>query len=232
MYNLVTGENVEFSNSDLNLSDNVRLGDFASNGTKIYFEVFSDGSYIADEIIEFDIETCEAKSIIQNCSLVYPSSNAQQNTICFFSSDDSDWYIYSMNVSGNMTKSEKIPSRLTLSQGVISSDGSFALMRSDANESDFDLYKVYLKTGEIEVIEDGAGCFKNKGAGLTYDEKHEENIYVVSPGGTSHKFNGSGYDKVETEGDNASLSYWLIDSYFIATQDYSDFSWSKISEAE
>lgn len=232
-YNIATGENVEFSNSDLGISNGDSIGDFVSVGTKIYLETFSSGgSYDNCDIIEFDTKSSKANNVLQNAHIVSPSTNAQQGVVCFETSGDNDWCIYSVDSSGKMTKSEKIPSRLTLSQGVISSDGSFALMRSDTNESDFDLYKVYLKTGKIEVIENGAGCFKNKGAGLTYDEKHEENIYVVGPGGSSHKFNGSGYDRVETEGDNSSLSYWLIDGYFIATQDYSDFTWNKINEVE
>lgn len=232
-YNIETGENVEFSNSDLGISGDDRIGDFASVGTKLYLEVSdSGGSYDNCDIIEFDIKLSKANNVLQNAHIVSPSTNAQQGVVCFETSGDNNWYIYSVDFSGKMTKSEKIPSKLTLKQGVISNDGSFALMRSDANESDFDLYKVNLKTGKIEVIENGAGCFKNKGAGLTYDEKHKENIYVVGPGGSSRKFNGSGYDRVETEGNNSSLSHWIIDGYFIATRDYSDFSWSKISEAE
>lgn len=238
-YNIETGENVEFSNSDLGISNGDSIGDFVSVGTKIYLEAFSSGdSYDNCDIIEFDTKSSKANNVLQNAHIVSPSTNAQQGVVCFETSGDvetsgdNDWYVYSVNSSGKMTKSEKIPSRLTLSQGVISNDGSFALIRSDINESDFDLYKVYLKTGKIEVIENGAGCFKNKGAGLTYDKKHEENIYVVGPGGSSHKFNGSGYDKVETEGDIASLNYWLIDGCFIATQDYSDFTWNTINEVE
>lgn len=233
-YNIETGENVEFSNSDLGIANGDSIGDFVSVGTKIYLEVFSsEGSYDNCDIIEFDTKSSKANNVLQNAHIVSPSTNAQQDVVCFETSGDNDWYVYSVNLSGEMTKSEKIPSRLTLSQGVISSDGSFALMRSDTNESDFDLYKVNLKTGKIEVIENGAGCFKNKGAGLTYDKKHCENIYVTGPGGTSLKFNGSGYDKVKTEEDSASMSYWLIDGYFIArTTDYSDFTWNKISEVQ
>ncbi len=232
-YNIATGENVEFSNNDLGISNGDSIGDFVSVGTKIYLEASSSGgSYDSCDIIEFDTKSSKANNVLQNAHIVSPSTNAQQGILCFETSGDNDWYIYSVDSSGKMTKSEKIPSRLTLSQGVISNDGSFALMRSDTNESDFDLHKVYLKTGKIEVVENGAGCFKNKGAGLTYDEKYKENIYVVGPGGSSHKFNGSGYDRVETEGDNSSLSCWLIDGYCIATRDYSDFSWSKISEVE
>lgn len=232
-YNLETGEKIEFSNSDLGLSDGDSIGDFVSVGTKIYLEVSSSGgSYNNCDIIEFDAKASKANNVLQNAHIVLPSTNAQQSVVCFETSGDKEWYIYSVDSSGKMTKSEKIPSRLTLSQGVISSDGSFALMRSDSNESDFDLYMVYLKTGKIEVIENGAGCFKNKGAGLTYDKKHKENIYCTGPGGANFKFNGSGYDKVETEGDNASLYYWLIDDCFITTQDYSDYTWNKINEVK
>lgn len=232
-YNIATGENVEFSNSDLGISNGDSIGDFVSFGTKIYLEASSSGgSYDSCDIIEFDTKSSKANNVLQNAHIVSPSTNAQQGVVCFETSGDNDWYIYSVDSSGKMTKSEKIPSRLTLSQGVISSDGSFALMRSDTNESDFDLHKVYLKTGKIEVIKNGAGCFKNKGAGLTYDEKHKENIYCAGPGGANFKFNGSGYDKVETEGDIASLNYWLIDGCFIATQDYSDFTWNTINEVK
>lgn len=229
-YNIVTGENVEFSNSDLGISDGDSIGEFASVGTKIYLEAFISGdSYDNCNIIEFDTKSSKANNVLQNAHIVSPSINAQQGVVCFETSGNSDWYIHSVNASGEMTKSGKISSRLTLSQGVISSDGSFALMRSGTNESDFDLYKVNLTTGKVEVIDNGAGCFKNKGACLTYDKKHKENIYVVGPGGTNLKFNGSGYDSVKTEGNNTYLNYWLIDGYFIATQDCSDFSWSKIS---
>lgn len=235
MYNLVTGEKVEFSYSNLGISDSDSIGDYASVGTKIYLEAFSsEGYYENCDIIEFDTKLSKANNVLQNAHIVSPSANAQKGIAFFEISGNNDWYIHSVDSSGKMTKSEKIPSRLTLSQGVISSDGSFALMRSDDTiDSDFDLYKVNLKTGKIAVIENGAGCFKNKGAGLTYDTKHKETIYVVGPGGTSHKFNGSGYDEVETEGYIDSSNYWVIDGYFVAlTRDHSDFTWNKISEVK
>lgn len=51
-------------------------------------------------------------------------------------------------------------------------------MMNKKDESDFDLYKFELDTGNITVIKDGAGGFKNKGSGLGYDLKTQK-IYIL-----------------------------------------------------
>lgn len=219
-YDLKKGENTELS-SVLNLGVDNNLGNYASVGTKIYFEINNDSTY--GEVVEFNMETSKVKSILQKGSVVSSFINAQEGVVCLESRDSDDWKIYFAD-GNNITESALIPAKLTLSQGVITSDGSYALMMSNMGESDFDLYKVNLKTGEIDVIKNGAGGFKGKGSGLGYDEVKREDIYLIGAGDSIRKFTGDDYETLNVDGEYDPYMCWIVDGYVINR----DFEWCKI----
>lgn len=171
-YDLSSGKNIV-------VVDNVKLGIINSTciNSKMYFQI---ASTVNDEgdVLEFDFNTEKSKVILNNSSIIDKYRVADDDKVYFKTESDNDWYISSVDKNGIFEKSAKIPSKLTLSQGVISSDGSFALMMNKKDESDFDLYKFELDTGNITVIKDGAGGFKNKGSGLGYDLKTQK-IYIL-----------------------------------------------------
>lgn len=220
-YDLSSGKNTAFSNSDLKIDNGSHIRNASSIGQKLYLEVMNSNSKYGDYvIIEFDLNSTNAKVFLNNSSIISSHQNANEDKLYFSTLSNNDWYICSVDKSGNFTKSPKISSKLTLSQGVITYD-EFALMRSDSNESDFDLYKFNLQTGNITVIKGGAGGFKNKGCGLMYDEKNREDIYISG----AAKFNGNGYDATNVTGEYDPYKMWIIDGYIINR----DFEWLKIN---
>ena len=224
-YDLHSSKNTIFKNSDLNIDNSNYIRNVSSIGQKVYLEIANENStYGSYDIIEFDLNSTNAKVILSNSSIVSEYRNANKDKLCFSTPSDNDWYIYSADKNGNISKSAKIPSKLTLSQGVISSDGSFALMMSNMNESDFDLYKFDLDTGDITVIESGAAGFKGKGSGLGFDLEFRENIYLVGSGDRIAKFNGDGYDTYTVNGTYDPYQCWVVDGYVINR----DFEWCEI----
>lgn len=220
-YDWSSGKNTAFSNSDLKIDNGSHIRNASSIGQKLYLEVMNSNSKYGDYvIIEFDLNSTSAKVFLNNSSIISSHQNANEDKLYFSTLSNNDWYICSVDKSGNFTKSPKISSKLTLSQGVITYD-EFALMRSDSNESDFDLYKFNLQTGNITVIKGGAGGFKNKGCGLMYDEKNREDIYISG----AAKFNGNGYDATNVTGEYDPYKMWIIDGYIINR----DFEWLKIN---
>lgn len=218
-YDLSSGKNIV-------VVDNVKLGIINSTciNSKMYFQI---ASTVNDEgdVLEFDFNTEKSKVILNNSSIIDKYRVADDDKVYFKTESDNDWYISSVDKNGILKKSAKIPSKLTLSQGVISSDGSFALMMNKKDESDFDLYKFELDTGNITVIKDGAGGFKNKGSGLGYDLKNTEDIYLIGAGNSIAKFNGNGYDKLKVDGNYDPYVSWVADGYVINRE----FNWCKIN---
>lgn len=218
-YDLSSGKNIV-------VVDNMKLGIINSTciNSKMYFQI---ASTVNDEedVLEFDFNTEKSKVILNNSSIIDKYRVADDDKVYFKTESDNDWYISSVDKNGALKKSAKIPSKLTLSQGVIDSNGSFALMMNKKDESDFDLYKFELDTGNITVIKDGAGGFKNKGSGLGFDLKNTEDIYLIGAGNSIAKFNGNGYDKLKVDGNYDPYVSWVADGYVINRE----FNWCKIN---
>lgn len=227
-YDLNSGKIVSFDKSDLNIDNNSYIMDAVYIGEKLYLEIADENSSYGDyEIKEFSLSDTSTKTFLNNSSIIH--NNAQNDVICFCSSSlsNNDWYIYTVDKSNKLTKSAKVPSNLTLRQGVINSDSSYAFMMN-TEENDFDLYKFDMETGSISTIKDGAGGFKNKGSGLRFDQNNRENIYLVGSGNAIQKFTGDGYETYQVDGEYDPYMCWVIDGYVINR----DFAWCQIKNKE
>lgn len=225
-YDLSSGKNTAFDSNDLNVSPNSNIGNAVCMNSKIYFEsIVSSDTYGYYDVIEFDMDTDEAKPLFDNSSIVAEHCVADKDKIYFITHSSDDWYISSVDENGDLKKSPKISQKLTLTQGVIDYNGAYAFMCSNVNESDFDLYRVDLESGKVKIIKDGAAKFKNKGSGLAYDLKNTKDIYLIGSGDSLLKFNGNGYDELKVDGTYDPYASWVADGYVINR----DFDWCKIN---
>lgn len=129
-------------------------------------------------------------------------------------------YIYKVNSAGEVEKSAKLPDGMDVQ--IVSSDGKFVLCFSSMNSSDFDLYKVDLKTGDVQRTEGGAGRFKGKGYGVMRDLVHPEKLYFI--GVMPYLYDGSSNTIVEKDCsyEIGYEAFAVVDGY-IVTRDLNDY---------
>ena len=182
-------------------------------------------------VIEYNTKNYNLVPLLNDCVLVSTLDNAQENKLCFESSSgihyNKDWYIYTVDKNGTVSKSAKINKKYNLNQGLISYDGKYAYTIC-WDENDFNLYKITLQSGAISKISNGAVRFRGKGAGLGYDPCNRTQIYCIGNGMTISKFDGSKWGpllKVENDRDTAeNFDAYFMDGYFIST----DYKWHKV----
>ena len=219
----------DYVNNKVTVMFGVDVHDVVSLGERIYIEICSsDDTY---DIYEYNTQNYNFVPLLQDCKLIRMSDNAQENKICFESSSgihyNKDWYIYTIDKYGTVSKSAKINRQYNLNQGLITYDGKYAYMQS-WDTSDFNLYKITLQTGKIEVISNGVSAFKGKGAGLGYDPCNRSQIFWIGNAMGIRKFDGSKFGpllKVENKVDTVeNFAAYYMNGYFIST----DYKWHKV----
>lgn len=223
-YDLLKDKSEEVSRSFL--SGNYFIKEAKPLGMSIYMtlqnKTDSKGKVIAynwlnkqsTDIVDTDYNTgalcyCDEEKLLIDAGQYYNSTATKINH-----------YIYKVNSVGEIEKSAKLPDGMDVQ--IVSSDGKFALCFSSMNSSDFDLYKVDLHTGEVQISEGGAGRFKGKGYGVTYDLVHPESIYYV--GVTPYLYDESSNTIVEKECSHeiGYEVYAVVDGY-IVTKDLNTY---------
>ena len=217
----------------INNKSTMILGIAVYNAVALNERIYIETCDLSNEhrIIEYNTKNYNLVPLLDDCTLVRISDNAQENKICFESSSGihyyKDWYIYTVDKNGAVSKSAKINHKYSLSQGLISYDGKYAYTIC-RDENDFNLYKITLQSGLVSKISNGAVRFKGKGAGLGYDPCNRTRIYCIGNGMGISKFNGSEWGpllKVENNQDTAeNFAAYFMDGYFISA----DYKWHKV----
>ena len=122
----------------------------------------------------------------------------------------------SIDKSNKLTHYKEIPQKYNGKKlnyvEFISSDGPTAIMTSFDTPENFDLFLVDMETGKVTAIKNGAGVFKNKGYGITYDLVTKEIYFCV---GTCYKYSNSGLQKMNCDYVIGYESYWIVDGWLI-----------------
>lgn len=183
-YKLTSGEKSNIENFSLDGYDKYYIGSYKFLNDKLYLLLKNTEQLNNDSLVSYDFNEKKTSTVLSGNKITYCSENPNESKLYYMSCvynetkrTNDNCYIYSINEEGKITKTPQVASYLT-ELCMISNDASYALFFSQTNEEDFNLYKFNMETGAVVTIKDGAGGFKNKGAGLTYDIENLDDIYI------------------------------------------------------
>ena len=215
-YNLTNKISNDFYDANLQKYDGCYFN-FRSNNNKLYIVGRDYQNRNRDCFISIDLARGTSSIVDEQKSILFNRSSKDKFSVFCGTYDDdknkyNNCYIYYLDTNNNLQKSAELPSKLDDLQ-IVSDDGTFALFFSSFNETDFDLYKYDINTGNVDIVSNGAGRFKGKGYGVTCDLKKPEDIYFIS--GYIYKFNGNNFDSLVCEYFPSYERYWIVDGIFV-----------------
>lgn len=204
-YNLTTGEKSNIQNLNLDEYGEYYINSYEFLNNKLYLLLHNSEQTNNDCLLSYNFDNKKSDIVLSGNNIIYSNNNPNESNLHYLSyvnnqkkQTHDDCYIYSINMDGKITKTPQIASYLT-ELCIINNDASYALFYSrtydDNMSTDFNLYKFDMATGKVTTIKNGAGGFKNKGSGLTYDIENPDDIYISNLA----KFTGNGFIKYDCD---------------------------------
>ncbi|MDD5924088.1 MAG: hypothetical protein PUC88_04790 [Clostridia bacterium] len=140
--------------------------------------------------------------------------DAISEKICFRYYKNDNQYIALVDANNNIETSVPISGKYVFQK--VDYYGKYALFFDELGSSVFDLYRIDLKTGEIQISSGDAGAYKNKNYFSTRDLAHPENIYFMYSVGlydeSTNKIVHLKYDKFDID---INKSMYIVNNYIL-----------------